>query len=208
MLRGLAAVLSHSAHASRLTPLPQIALPCSVDVARAGAAHPGSQVYAQIDIAPVMYAEPWIRFSSRIGSDIKVPMKFYALVVLPMGTDVSDGHAIEAAVARQMKPFQMWQDDLSPGAWDYYWCCTREWLEENAVDLRDWPGALRDSEYLVFPADTLTESGVTPAIVTPAPGWFENRDHHEPAAGAWNDRAIAICRQFRGHHIVVVYCHG
>ncbi|HEX7989075.1 MAG TPA: hypothetical protein VF513_02860 [Stenotrophomonas sp.] len=135
-------------------------------------------------------------------------MKFYALVVLPMGTDVSDAHAIEAAVATQMKPFQMWQDDLSPAAWDYYWCCTRDWLEENGVDLRDWPTALRDSEYLVFPADTLAESGVTSAIVTPGPEWIEDRDSQMPATHAWNDRAIDICRQFPGHHIVVVYCHG
>ncbi len=135
-------------------------------------------------------------------------MKFYALVILPLGIDVSDNQAIEAAVAEQMKPFEMWQDDLPAGEWDYYWCCTKEWLEEAGVSLTDWPTALLESKYVVLPIDTLTESDVTCAIVTPQPEWFMSNSSYESDDITWPDRAISICKQFHGHHAVVAYCHG
>lgn len=102
-------------------------------------------------------------------------MKFHTLVILPSGTDVADGEAIESAVAKQMKPFEMWQDDLRPGEWDYYCCCTREWLVANGISVLDWPTALPNSEYLVFPADTLTGSDVTSAVVTHSRSGFRAR---------------------------------
>ena len=146
--------------------------------------------------------------TGRLNSGVKPLMKFYALVILPIGTDVSDSQVIESTVATQMKPFEMWQDDLTPGKWDYYWCCTREWLEEVGVSLLDWPTALLESRYVVFPADTVTESGVTFAIVTPQPEWFRSNASYVAQDLTWPERAIEICKQFQGHHAVVAYCHG
>ncbi|RDZ28039.1 hypothetical protein [Lysobacter silvisoli] len=135
-------------------------------------------------------------------------MKFYALLILPLGTDVYDGSAVEAAAARLMQPFEMWRDDGPPGEWDYYWCCTREWLVEHGEDLAEWPAALADAGHLVVPVDALCEGDATFAVVTPEPGWFNSRATYTDDDAAWGGRAVEIFRGFPGHYAVLAYCHG
>lgn len=135
-------------------------------------------------------------------------MKFYALLILPPGTDVYDGPAVEAAAARLMQPFEMWQDDGPPGEWDYYWCCTRAWLQEHGEDLAEWPAALVGVEHLVVPVDALTEGDMTFAVVTSEPAWFNSRATYTEEDPDWAGRALGICRGFAGQHAVLAYCHG
>lgn len=135
-------------------------------------------------------------------------MKFYALVILPLGTQVYDVPDVEAATAALMKPFEMWQDDRPPGEWDYYWCCTRDGLKEHGEDVSQWPTALADTEHLVVPVDTVTANELTYAVVTPQQEWFNSKATHTAGDPTWPDRALGVCRRFAGHHAVLVFCHG
>lgn len=137
-------------------------------------------------------------------------MKFYALIILPREIDIADPDAIESAAASQMKPFQMWQDDIPVGKrhWDYYWCCTKEWLTESQIDFTGYPTALADHPYLLFPAETLTMDGVVDAIVSPEREWLQSESTYETEDPCWPSKAIEICKRFAGHYVVLAYCHG
>jgi hypothetical protein len=135
-------------------------------------------------------------------------MKFYATLILPLGIDVTDDAAIEASVAQQMKPFEMWQDDELPGEWDYYECCTKAWLEQRDFGSSSWTTALPGSQLVVFPAETLTRDDVTLALVSPQPAWFRRKGIYESEDPTWPYVAIEICRKHQGHHAVVLMCHG
>jgi hypothetical protein len=49
-------------------------------------------------------------------------MKYFALLILPPGTDVAAPESVERAASEMMKPFRMWDDDVpvENGHWDYY----------------------------------------------------------------------------------------
>jgi hypothetical protein len=137
-------------------------------------------------------------------------MKFYALIVLPKEADISRVSEIEEAAALLMKPFKMWEDDVPVGRqhWDWYWCCTKEWLEQSNISFSEYSTALPDHPYLVFPAETLSEEGVVDSVVTPDGEWVRSKSPYTMEDPTWPQKAVSLCNGFSGHYAVLAYCHG
>ena len=135
--------------------------------------------------------------------------KFYTIVILPQAVEIRSDDAVEQAVDRLMRPFQIWDgDDPIPlghsGRWDYYWTCSKEWLIESDMASDAYEG----HEHLVFPLDSITEDGLTYAIVTPDGKWHESNATYKVEDLTWNQRALALLRAHSAHYGVLVFCHG
>ncbi|KQV78298.1 hypothetical protein [Rhizobacter sp. Root1221] len=135
--------------------------------------------------------------------------KFFAIVVLPPTVDIRSADAVEQAVDRLMRPFEIWDgDDPTPpghnGCWDYYWCCSKAWLVEDdrASDVYD------GQEDLVFPVDRITEDGVVHALVTPDGKWHESNATYMKEDPDWDQKALALLRAHPAHFGVLAYCHS
>lgn len=137
-------------------------------------------------------------------------MKFFATLILPMEADISDRKSVERFSAEMMRPFKMWEDDIPAenGCWDYYWCCTKEWMEESRIGYSSYRGIPAGQPFVLFPADRITAEGVTDSIVTPNGEWLRSKASYTEDDPSWTASAIGICRSFPGHFAVLAYCHG
>lgn len=137
-------------------------------------------------------------------------MKYFALLILPPGTDITDSKAIESAASAMMQPFKMWEDDIPAerGRWDYYWCCTKAWMDESNLSYACYSGIAADQPYIVFPVEQLDAEGVADSLVTPNGEWYRSKATYTEDDPDWPDKALAICRAFHRHYAVLAYCHG
>jgi len=137
-------------------------------------------------------------------------MKFFAIVILPKGTDETDAKQVEQAASSLMQPFKMWEDDVpvENGQWDYYWCCSREWMEESRISYFAYKGIPESQPLVVFPVAHLSNEGITDSIVTPTGEWHRSKATYEEEDPSWDAKASGILRAFPGHFGVLAYCHG
>ena len=137
-------------------------------------------------------------------------MKYFALIILPIDINPLDSQSIESAAAEMMGPFKMWEDDTPIGnaRWDYYWCCTKEWMDQSQLSYSAYAGIPEAQPLVVFPVDQLTAEGVTYSVLTPHGDWYRSKATYEKADPSWDAEALRICRSFGGHFGVLAYCHG
>ena len=137
-------------------------------------------------------------------------MKFFAVLILPKDIDLNTEKSVEHATSALMRPFKMWEDDVpvENGRWDYYWCCTKEWMNESHLDYSAYPSASNEQAPIVFPVDQLTSEGVPYSIITPEGEWHRSKATYVDADPSWELEALNICRSFPGSFGVLLYCHG
>ncbi len=137
-------------------------------------------------------------------------MKYFTLIILPSGMDPLDTSAVELIAAEMMNPFQMWEDDtpVENARWDYYWCCTREWMDQNQLSYSAYVDVPQAQPLVVFPVDQLTAEGITYSVLTPHGTWHRSKATYEREDPSWEAEALRICRAFVGHFAVLAYCHG
>ncbi len=137
-------------------------------------------------------------------------MQFFALIILPEGTDPLDRDGVERAASGIMRRFRMWEDDtpIETAHWDYYQCCTKDWMRENGVSDRCYPGVPQAQPLVVFPVEHLGADGVTDSVVTPDGEWHRSRATYTKGDPQWADAALRICRSYAGHVAVLAFCHG
>ncbi|MEK8035055.1 hypothetical protein AACH06_29920 [Ideonella sp. DXS29W] len=137
-------------------------------------------------------------------------MMFFAILILPMGTDVTDEKSVEQAASELMRPFEMWKDEIpvESGHWDYYWCCSKEWMDESQISYSAYTGIPVDQPLVVFPVEQLSVEGVTDSIVTPRGEWIRSKSTYVEEDPPWDAKALGVCRSFPGHFGVLAYCHG
>lgn len=137
-------------------------------------------------------------------------MKFFAVLILPMGVDSTDPKMVEHTASALMRPFKMWEDDVpvENGHWDYYWCCTKEWMTDSRLDFAAYPSASSDQAPMVFALDQVSSDGVTDSIITPNGEWHRSKATYTEEDALWESKALSIFRSFPGHSGVLLFCHG
>lgn len=137
-------------------------------------------------------------------------MKFFAILILPKHTNASDARLVEHTASVLMRPFKMWEDDVPAenGFWDYYWCCTKEWMEERRIDHAAYPSTVSRQAPIVFPVAQVPLAGMTDSIITPNGEWHRSKGSYAEEDPSWAPEALNICRSFAGHFAVLLYCHG
>ncbi|MHA6834242.1 hypothetical protein [Ralstonia pseudosolanacearum] len=117
---------------------------------------------------------------------------------------------MERVAALMMNPFKMWEDDtpIENAQWDYYWCCTREWMDQRQLSYSAYAGIPQTQPLVVFPVDQLTAEGLTDSVLTPHGDWYRSKATYEREDPSWETEALGICRSFAGHFAVLAYCHG
>lgn len=137
-------------------------------------------------------------------------MKFFAIVILPKAVDPSNTAMVELAVSELMQPFKMWEDDISEGEghWDYYWCCTRDWMDQSECDYSAYAITPADQPLVIFQVEHLSASGVTPAVISPTGEWYQSKATYAKEDHSWEPVCLTICSSFPGHLAILVYCHG
>lgn len=137
-------------------------------------------------------------------------MKFFALLVLPQDIDGRDAELIQRAASALMRPFKMWEDDVpvKDGHWDYFWCCTKEWMEQTQMDYAQYTGVPPDQPFIIFPIEQIGIEGIPDSIVTPDGKWHRSNSTYTQEDASWKIRALHVLRSFPGHLAVLAYCHG
>jgi|GEM_PF-1699081 len=137
-------------------------------------------------------------------------MKFFAILILPTNIDANNAESIEKSASELMRPFKMWEDDIPAerGRWDYYWCCTKEWMDESQISYSAYVGVPSHQSLIVFPVETLSGDGITDSIITPNGEWHRSRATYTEDDPSWEAKALGICKSFPGHFCVLAYCHG
>ena len=137
-------------------------------------------------------------------------MKFFALLILPQDIDGRDAESVWRAASALMRPFKMWEDDVSvkDGRWDYFWCCTKEWMEQSQIDCTVYTGISVDQPFIMFPVEKLPVEGIPDSIVTPNREWHRSQATYTRQDPEWEARALNVLRAFSGHLAVLAYCHG
>ncbi|MDB0566546.1 hypothetical protein AB6Q13_11500 [Ralstonia solanacearum] len=137
-------------------------------------------------------------------------MKYFTLIILPNSIDPLDTSSIERVAAEMMNLFKMREDDtpVENAHWDYYWCCTKEWMDQSQLSYSTYVGVPPAQPLVVFPVDQLTAEGVTYSVLTPNGEWHRSKATYEREDSSWEAEALRICRAFAGHFAVLAYCHG
>ena len=140
-------------------------------------------------------------------------MKFFAIIILPTSVDVQSTDSVERAAAEMMQPFKIWdEDDPMPpghqGHWDYFWCCSTEWMEQGGRECGMYGDPPLGQENLVFPTERVTAEGVADSIVTPAGEWHRSNATYSLEDPTWGHKALSTLRAHPGHFAVLAYCHG
>lgn len=137
-------------------------------------------------------------------------MKFFAILILPCGIDPTDSKMVEHTASVLMRPFKMWEEDVSAanGRWDYYWCCTKEWMNESHLDFAAYQSASSEQAPIVFALDELTADGVTDSIITPDGEWHRSMATYTEEDPLWESKALRVFSSFPGHFGALLFCHG
>lgn len=135
-------------------------------------------------------------------------MKFFTLVVLPAGTDVSSATEISAAVKTLMWPYRdrtcfplsegESEDDpdlIQKGRWDGYIEYARPQAERAGYDVASVPD---ERSHVLYPLDGVTSADFglgtrfgTPAVLTPDGQWLRYPSLREPNYEEWVPRAAS-----------------
>lgn len=135
--------------------------------------------------------------------------KFFVLLILPIGTDVTDSEAVERVALEMMTPFRMREDEVPTrgGYWDYFFCCTKKWMDDSQLSYSEYAVSAEQS-LVLFPAEQLGPDGVANVIVTPKGEWHGSAATYTTSDSGWEARALEIFHSYRGHSAVLAYCHG
>jgi len=137
-------------------------------------------------------------------------MKFFAVLILPRDIDPADAKSVEHCASVLMRKFKMWEDDtpVEDGHWDYYCCCTKEWMNECRLDCSAYPSTSSEQAPIVFAVDQLQPESVTDSIITPRGEWHRSKATYNEEDPLWGLKALSIFRSFPGYFGVLLYCHG
>ena len=137
-------------------------------------------------------------------------MKFFAILILPTETDATDEKSVKHAASELMRPFEMWKDEVpvENGRWDYYWCCSKEWMDENQFSYSAYTGIPSGQSLVVFPVEELTAGCAADSIVSPSGEWIRSKATYTEEDPLWDAKALGIFKSFPGHFGVLAYCHG
>ena len=150
-------------------------------------------------------------------------MKFFTLVILPLGAGLCSEEAVAAAVRPLMWPFR---DRTSIGPehdeaadfdsahnlarWDAYSLYPGKELDHYGYAAQ--PPADPDA-MLIVPVSTITADDLAQrfghaAIVTPAGEWIDSPGTRAIDEAAWRHAAGSALARCNGHHGVLLFCHG
>ena len=151
-------------------------------------------------------------------------MKFFTLVVLPAGTDVSSATEISAAVKKLMWPYrdrtcfplsegesENDPDLIRKGRWDGYIEYARPQAERAGYDVGAVPS---ERSHVLYPLDGVTSADFgpgtrfgMPAVLTPDRQWLRYPSLKQPNYEEWVPRAASAVAPYASHHGALLFCH-
>ena len=127
---------------------------------------------------------------------------FWAWVILPIETVVSDDSAVEQEVAKIVENFIDDETSVELGLFFSCSCCKKEQEPEEVPDY-----AIKDSSLIISPSDTIVGDDISNCIMTYEPRFIiSNSNWRQPEDPEWVSKAIDFCSQFHGHYSVLVRC--
>ena len=131
---------------------------------------------------------------------------YYLVAILRRNTEVTVDSAVRLTVSQLMAPFDSHAEGVPAERrrWDSYSCCEKKGLEEW---IPNYGSVIENGSLFIFPADAMTANGVPYAIVSPERQWIQsNATTQHPEDPQWISTAIHFCKNYPGHHAVLIRC--